>query len=114
MLADVRAGIWSELSQAPVRIDAFLRRELQRSYLTQANIKMNPAPFVPPAGLPPEFLAQLGTSPSDKRREGAVQGRSCARSMQTWRGQSRRQAIAKPARTSPMCGTRWKRSLDPK
>ena len=59
MLADVRTGIFSELSEGSVRVDAF-RRELQRSYLTQVNNKVNPAPFVPPAGLPPEFLAQLG------------------------------------------------------
>jgi hypothetical protein len=59
MLADVRNGVWSELDDGSVRIDAF-RRELQRSYLTQVNGKVNPAPFVPPAGLPPEFLQQIG------------------------------------------------------
>jgi hypothetical protein len=59
MLADIRTGIWSELSEGSVRIDAF-RRELQRSYLTQVNGKVNPAPFVPPAGFPPELLQQIG------------------------------------------------------
>ena len=59
MLADVRTGIWSELSEGSVRIDAF-RRELQRSYLTQVNNKVNPAPFVAPAGFPIEFIQQIG------------------------------------------------------
>lgn len=56
MLADVRAGIWSELSAPSVSIDAF-RRELQRSYLTQAGGKVNPVPPQLPPGIPPEFLA---------------------------------------------------------
>jgi hypothetical protein len=59
MLADVQKGIWSELGEGTVRIDAF-RRELQRSYLTQVNTKVNPAPFVPPAGFPPALLQQIG------------------------------------------------------
>ena len=63
MLADVRNGVWSELDAGSVRIDAF-RRELQRSYLTQVNNKVNPAPFVPPAGFPPEFLLQIGPARS--------------------------------------------------
>ena len=63
MLADVRNGVWSELDDGSVRIDAF-RRELQRSYLTQVNNKVNPAPFVPPAGFPPEFLLQIGPARS--------------------------------------------------
>jgi hypothetical protein len=58
-LSDIRAGIWSELSAPTVKIDA-VRRELQRSYLTQANAKINPAPFVPPAGFPVQFLQQIG------------------------------------------------------
>ena len=59
MLADVRTGIWRELNDGSVRIDAF-RRELQRSYLTQVNSKVNPPPFVPPPGAPPAFLQQVG------------------------------------------------------
>jgi hypothetical protein len=59
MLADVRTGIWSELNDGTVRIDAF-RRELQRSYLTQVNNKVNPAPFTPPAGAPPAFAQLIG------------------------------------------------------
>jgi hypothetical protein len=59
MLADVRKGIWSELDDGTVRIDAF-RRELQRTWLTQANSKVNPAPVVPPAGAPAAFAQQIG------------------------------------------------------
>lgn len=59
LLADVRRGIWSELLGGSVTIDPY-RRELQRSYLTLAAGKINPAPFTPPAGLPPQFLLQLG------------------------------------------------------
>ena len=58
MLADVRGGIWTELSSGSVTIDAF-RRELQRSYLNQARGKVNAVPPQLPAGLPPEFLAQF-------------------------------------------------------
>ncbi len=58
-LGDVRRGIWSELAAGSVTIDPY-RRELQRSYLTQVNNKINPAPFTPPAGAPPQFAQQLG------------------------------------------------------
>jgi hypothetical protein len=58
-LADVRRGVWSELGAGTVSIDPY-RRELQRSYLTQVNGKINPAPFTPPAGLPAQFAQQLG------------------------------------------------------
>ena len=40
-------------------IDPF-RRELQRSYLTLVAGKVNPAPFTPPAGFPPQLLNQIG------------------------------------------------------
>ena len=43
LLADVRQGLWSELSASSVSIDPF-RRSLQRSYLAQADSKINPAP----------------------------------------------------------------------
>jgi hypothetical protein len=59
MLADVRSGIWSELSAERVRIDAF-RRELQRSYLTAARNKIAPPAQSPPAGLPPQVAQQVG------------------------------------------------------
>ena len=59
LLGDVRSGIWRELTAGAVVIDPF-RRELQRSYLTLVGNKINPPPFTPPAGVPPEFLLQLG------------------------------------------------------
>lgn len=59
LLGDVRGGIWRELGSSRVTIDPF-RRELQRSYLSAAAAKINPPAFVPPAGLPPQFLAQIG------------------------------------------------------
>jgi hypothetical protein len=43
LLADVRQGIWRELSGSTVAIDPF-RRYLQRAYLAQADSKINPAP----------------------------------------------------------------------
>jgi len=45
LLADVRTGIWSELSRPGVAIDPF-RRALQRSYLAQADAKINPTPAI--------------------------------------------------------------------
>jgi hypothetical protein len=49
-LADIRRGIWTELDESSVRIDAF-RRALQHSYLDDVRAKINP-PAVPaaPAG----------------------------------------------------------------
>jgi hypothetical protein len=43
MLGDVRRAIWSELSNPRVKIDPF-RRSLQRTWLAQADGKMNPSP----------------------------------------------------------------------
>ena len=43
MLGDVRRSIWSELSNRAVTIDAS-RRRLQRSWLAQADGKLNPTP----------------------------------------------------------------------
>jgi hypothetical protein len=51
-LATVRKGVWKELDNPQVKIDAY-RRGLQRSYLTLINNKMNPvaeAPATAPAG----------------------------------------------------------------
>jgi len=45
LLADVRHGIWSELLASSVVIDPF-RRALQRSYLAQADAKINPTPAI--------------------------------------------------------------------
>jgi hypothetical protein len=58
LLADVRSGLFSELARPSVVIDPY-RRELQRSYLAQARSKVNPAPFTPLAGVPPQFLQQI-------------------------------------------------------
>jgi hypothetical protein len=58
-LGDVRRGIWSELGAGTVTIDPY-RRELQRSYLTLSNAKINPPPFTPPTGIPAQFAQQLG------------------------------------------------------
>jgi hypothetical protein len=52
MLADVRQGVWSELSGGSVKIDAF-RRALQQSYVDLYRNKVNPPP--PPTGLPAGF-----------------------------------------------------------
>src|SRR5690606_34872333 len=41
LLTDVRRGLWSELRAGSVSIDAF-RRNLQRSYLDEADRKLNP------------------------------------------------------------------------
>lgn len=40
MLSDLRRGLWSELREPRVSIDVF-RRNIQRSFLTQANAKIN-------------------------------------------------------------------------
>ena len=53
-LADVRSGVWGELSAPKVAIDAY-RRNLQRSYLDIANNKLNSPPATLPAGAPPGF-----------------------------------------------------------
>src|SRR6185436_1506543 len=54
LLTDVRNGIWSELNQASVKIDAF-RRALQLSYVELMKNKVNPPTPAAPAGLPPGF-----------------------------------------------------------
>jgi hypothetical protein len=53
MLADVRQGVWSELSSGSVKIDAF-RRALQQSFVDLYRNKVNPPP--PPTGLPAGFV----------------------------------------------------------
>ena len=58
-LADVRNGVWREVYAPGTAVDPF-RRELQRSYLTLVGAKINPAPFTPPAGFPPQLLNQIG------------------------------------------------------
>ena len=52
MMADVRSGVWSELSAGKVSSDVY-RRNLQRAYLDIFNAKLNPAPSPAlPAGMP--------------------------------------------------------------
>jgi hypothetical protein len=58
-LADVRNGIWGELSAGSVRIEP-LRRELQRSYLTIVANKVNPPAAATPAGAPAQLAQQIG------------------------------------------------------
>jgi len=64
-LADVRKGVWGELDQPSVVIDAY-RRNLQRAYLDIANNKLNAAPQAAPQGLPPGFAALFVTSGDEK------------------------------------------------
>lgn len=64
-LADVRKGVWGELSAPRVRIDAY-RRNLQRAYLDVANNKINGAPQTLPAGLPTSFAGFFVTSGDEK------------------------------------------------
>jgi hypothetical protein len=45
MLTDVRQSVWSELAENPVVIDPF-RRRLQRTWLAQADGKINPTPAI--------------------------------------------------------------------
>ncbi len=49
MLADVRHGVWTELADPTVRIDAY-RRALQHSYLDDIRAKLNPPPAPAVAG----------------------------------------------------------------
>ncbi|MGB2752440.1 MAG: zinc-dependent metalloprotease [Pyrinomonadaceae bacterium] len=64
-LADVRGGVWSELSASKVAVDAY-RRNLQRAYLDIANTKLNAPPAAAPQGLPPGFAANFITSGDEK------------------------------------------------
>jgi hypothetical protein len=54
MSGDLRKGIWSELDAAAVKTDVY-RRNLQRAYIEALGVKLNPAPWSPPPGLPPGF-----------------------------------------------------------
>lgn len=64
-LADVRSGVWGELSAPKVTIDPY-RRNLQRSYLEIANNKLNSAPAAVPQGLPRAFAAQFISSGDER------------------------------------------------
>jgi len=52
MLSDLRRGVWTELAQSSVSIDAY-RRTLQNTFLSQVNAKLNPPSVVTTAG--PQF-----------------------------------------------------------
>lgn len=64
-LADVRSGVWGELSAPKVTVDAY-RRNLQRSYLDIANTKINGSAQAAPQGLPPGFAAMFITSGDER------------------------------------------------
>ena len=64
-LADVRNGVWGELSAPKVTIDAY-RRNLHRAYLDIANNKLNAPPLTLPQGLPPGFAANFISSGDEK------------------------------------------------
>jgi hypothetical protein len=66
-LADVRRGIWSELASPHVVIDPF-RRALQRSYLSQADGKINasPAMIISSGRLPAR--SSIGSGPNSDVR----------------------------------------------
>jgi hypothetical protein len=54
MLEDLKRGVWTELDQSRVSIDPY-RRTLQNQYLSQINLKLNPAPVTTPAPSFPGF-----------------------------------------------------------
>lgn len=64
-LADVRKGVWTELSAPKVAVDAY-RRNLQRAYLDIANNKLNATAQAAPQGLPPGFGALFITSGDER------------------------------------------------
>jgi len=62
LFADVRAGVWGELSAPSVKIDVY-RRGLQHAYIDALKSKVNPP--APPAGLPAGFV--IPAVPADVR-----------------------------------------------
>lgn len=64
-LADVRSGVWGELTGPKVSVDAY-RRNLHRAYLDIANNKLNAPPATLPAGLPASFAANFITTGDEK------------------------------------------------
>ena len=61
MLGDVRHGIWGELSAGRVSIDPF-RRSLQRAYVSQADMKVNPSSAIIITTGPPSRGARPSSS----------------------------------------------------
>ena len=68
MLSDVRRAVWSELSNERVYIDA-ARRALQRSWLAQADSKINPTPaLIITPGDTPRRRARSSSGPNNDVR----------------------------------------------
>jgi hypothetical protein len=67
MLGDVRHSVWSELSDSRVAIDPF-RRFLQRSYLAQADAKLNQSPAVIVSSGPSRARARSSFGPNNDVR----------------------------------------------
>ncbi len=68
LLADVRAGVWKELSASSVTIDPF-RRALQRAYLAQADSKINPTrAIVITSSRGGASRSRIGTGPNNDLR----------------------------------------------
>jgi hypothetical protein len=65
-LAAVRRGVWHEVEEPHVSIDAY-RRQLQRSYLDLANAKINGSSLTLPAGLPAGFPVAFFASSGDEK-----------------------------------------------
>jgi Met-zincin/Domain of unknown function (DUF5117)/Domain of unknown function (DUF5118) len=67
LLVSVRQGVWKELDNPQVAIDAY-RRNLQGAYLDLVNTKLNANAPALPAGLPPELaaLVRVNTSGDEK------------------------------------------------
>jgi hypothetical protein len=64
-LGDVRKGVWKELDNTSIKVDAY-RRNLQRAYLDLANTKINGSAQALPAGAPPQFAAMFISSGDEK------------------------------------------------
>jgi hypothetical protein len=74
MFADLRQGIWGELSNGSVRIDAF-RRNLQRTYLDVVNGKVNPPARPPTTTSPaPGVIITTGGSPTASDARALLRG----------------------------------------
>jgi hypothetical protein len=67
MLGDVRRSVWTELAASHVYIDPF-RRFIQRSYLAQADAKLNPAPAVIISSGPVRARARSSYGPNNDVR----------------------------------------------
>jgi len=67
MLGDVRRAVWSELAESRVAIDPF-RRFLQRSYIAQADAKLNPTPAMIISSTPARSRARSSYGPNNDVR----------------------------------------------